>query len=161
MRSLKVVIEQYRIDHGIYPDDHLREPVLLEDGSTVSLEGLNVLTTPTNYISSLFMDYDEKPMLFGSGSYPELTNKEPIHCWVLISSGPDLDLDSQNIQYFPWRSNVEIYDPTNGGRSSGDFVEFGGDYLSGDYTIHGVPWEEWYGEEELQLMHNKLEKRRN
>jgi prepilin-type N-terminal cleavage/methylation domain-containing protein len=147
MRSLQVAIETYRLDHKVYPADHLPHRQIMVNGEAIKEEGMIALSTPVAYISALFFDphsFDkQQTFAFGSGADADRDGKPINQSWVLVGRGPDGDFDTQRIQHFPWITDFYLYDPTNGLESNGDLVRFGGDYSEGTFRVEGEPWQNW------------------
>jgi hypothetical protein len=146
-RSLQVPLETYKIDHGTYPNDHMPDRIYTNGEKVFGYNGMYALTTPVVYISSLFRDpYSvnwEKSFMLGSGADSDLDGLPISQSWVIVSLGPDGDLDSKEIPRFPWTTDFKIFDPTNGIHSSGDMFRVGGDYRDGTFTVEDELWRNW------------------
>ncbi len=147
IRSLAIALESYAIDYRVYPAEHERNA-----GGNRNLRGLFWLTSPSAYITSI----PEDPFaLFGADSSSGVTyityefggleiggtfasNPCPM-CqvtWALFSNGPDT---TQNI----WQNNPHHndgnptwrYSPTNGTKSVGEIIMWGGDAQYIGYRI--------------------------
>jgi len=138
MRSLGIAMDSYFLDFKIYPRDNERH----SDG------GLYWLTSPIQYMTALpadpFVAFEngsvaanpyglntfelggmEAGATSGQGVYPQC--HRCLVTWVLHSSGPDgdeepFDQDSPHIGGNNWS-----YSPTNGTKSNGNFLMWGGD----------------------------------
>jgi hypothetical protein len=145
MRNLQIALEEYRIDHNAYP------PAADEDGDVIPYneDGLSsgyvtwMLTTPKAYIVSCPLDpYHRWPK--GTRDWPSLAryrySTNGIHCWILMSYGPDQDEDMAIEDYVDSnKGNCSLklflnqygkgdaiqYDSTNGVTSSGDIIRVG------------------------------------
>ena len=146
MRTVRLVLENYFIDFDLYPD-HATDtwhPSLLEVPS---------LTTPIEYLNSfppdpfprIDADIYSDPRSFGDGGYyryynagrwksiyPELEQQGIV--WFLMSNGPDGDIDVHDNAGDIGRDLLAgktymYYAPTNGARSSGDFIKTNKDYV--------------------------------
>jgi type II secretory pathway pseudopilin PulG len=148
-RILATAMEAYLVDHNVYPpdqDNDITDPVE---------RGFLMLTTPVAYITSLQRDPFSPPFdpsmsnamniaafyYMASGSDNARENDPAIgteNAYAVISIGPDREDDSQNTDPFPYTTNFDIYDPTNGSSSHGDILRLGGSYEAGSYTFEGV-----------------------
>jgi len=143
-KDLKVVesaMEWYYLDHKKYPDGP--ENGSLSNRSSSRKAGLGLLTEPVQYLEEIpadrFHDRDDievgrKTYKLGSGGLKE---GPYIPAWILVSSGPDRFTDTSRIGTFPMGTTAYNYDPTNGLRSEGDILRFGGDWSEGDWFLNG------------------------
>ena len=142
-------LEQYRIDHNTFPGDHD-----LDEYATGPQHGLFDLTTPVAYMSSLPSDPflypkgtntsvfgDKNPLKnayagsgrrdyeMGSGADNKLAYR--VQAISLMSYGPDGLDDNDNHDPFPFGTDHDRYDASNGLRSPGNIFRFAGDYMKG------------------------------
>jgi len=123
MRSMATALEAYRIDYNAYPYDMGSGRVAPRHFYASPFLGLEVLTTPSAYITSVPKD----PFIPNTESFPETfvyycENMEiPFGpyanrvIWQLSGFGPDMDADF----------NFLVYDATNGTVSNGDIFFWG------------------------------------
>jgi hypothetical protein len=134
LRSLSTAIEAYYYDHGSYPAmrpliEHCSYPKKLEVAGGADLfftepgkPGLEGLTTPVDYISSILQDpFTDRSIAcpyayFSKGDF-----------WILFSMGYDWNYDikpREHLQGSPEQIEQQLtpitYDPTNGEKSPGD-----------------------------------------
>lgn len=146
IRSLTIAMESYALDWKIYPAQHER------DGQNNRLQrGLFWLTSPNQYITSIpedpfaefsadstvtnYITYELGGVEFGGapigGSCPPC-----LVTWAMFSNGPDAQ---QNIrQDSPQHNNGNPtwnYSPTNGTKSIGEIIYWGGDSVFIGYTV--------------------------
>ncbi len=137
IRSITIALESYALDFNVYPAQHERNDTARTD------RGLFWLTSPIAYITSIpedpfnqftadssvttYVTYEFGGMEVG-GTF--IANPCPV-CevtWALFSNGPD---GLQNI----WQDNPHhndgnptyTYSPTNGTKSIGEIIKWGGD----------------------------------
>jgi type II secretion system protein G len=142
LQVLESAIEWYYMDHKRYPES--TKSTALTNPQGVKDEGLLRLTRPIRYIDRLPEDrfYDsllERPTLlyeFGSGGNPTANGKR-IEAWMLASKGPDRFTDTRSIDTYPMGTVALEYNPTNGLRSSGDMLRYGGNYGEGNWFLNG------------------------
>lgn len=140
MRSIGIAMESYNLDFKIYPRDHERH----------AWGGLFWLTAPINYIGNMpsdaFFSYDNASAATagdqgrlvtyelggldagpapGQGVYPKCHTCQLV--WVLHSSGPDGNEEPFNQGDPHYGGNNRTYSPTNGTKSDGNILTFGGD----------------------------------
>lgn len=127
LRTIALGLESYHSDHNRYPPSTL----------VFRSRRLRPLTTPIAYLSSVPQDVFQSQSAGGgpwrrSGTYAY--GAMPIDeesRWALASNGPDLNRDSNPIEFYPgysesiWENpetgfNYVRYDPTNGTISNGD-----------------------------------------
>jgi type II secretion system protein G len=137
-RTCCTAIEAYRVDHDDYPTynglDQLISPPIADDAGPHFLP--YELTTPVAYLTSLFVEVFEgrntpgnipktheyhyftrkqSPEFFRARELARFGAEGAERAYLLSSNGPDLWCDG---------AGMEVYDPTNGTRSSGDIVRF-------------------------------------
>jgi len=157
LRTVSTALYSYYLDFGIFPGDH--------DPTDYSQKGLFQLTSPIAYLTQLptqtFTDQssglgdpldDEFGLEMGSTGLRPLTAslglKPPfnINAYVVYNYGPDaFDNVSANDRWpFPRSpsgcgdSFLTSYSATNGTKSLGDILEFGGEHRNGRYCLDGV-----------------------
>lgn len=143
MKSLSSSLEMYLLDNGSYPGDHDLDNYMNGEN------GLFKLTTPISYMSSLPSDpFVERKMRMylsqssnayapqgrpdyemGSGADNDGAYRK--QAYSLMSYGPDFVDDNSSHDPFPFGTDMDRYDITNGLKSSGNIFRFGGDYMSG------------------------------
>lgn len=143
MRSIGTALEMYLVDRGSYPGDHDLDEYMRGQN------GLFKLTTPISYMASLPSDPFVAKMLaamlqqqsnayaaqgrpdyeMGSGA----DNPKPYkkQAYSLMSYGPDYIDDNSSHDPFPFGTDMDRFDITNGLKSRGNIFRFGGDYMSG------------------------------
>lgn len=143
LRSLATALENYRVDHGVYPAMVSLVTFMGSPEEIIErpdLRGLSVidpgaadhagLTTPIAYISALFGDVlAQSPLDTVSGSesaLPYLYHTDG-RGWILISRFHDGDCDIDPVRDYDSSADgpterliLASHDPTNGARSSGD-----------------------------------------
>ena len=157
MKALGSALEMYHSDQGAYPPDSALPGIAIanypwqseyKNGISGRIE-LMCLTSPISYIASLPSDPFHSQYQYGAGHaemYPYsadmgLWGEGPVaqamkaggKNWLLMSCGPDKDLDLDEYRINPGNLNMDvvnamltkthhhIYDPSNGMLSSGDF----------------------------------------
>ena len=145
MKSLITALESYRIDQNSFPGDHDLDNYMNGE------RGLFRITSPVAYISSLpsdpFVERKAKNTIPGLGdanAYATLgrpdyemgsgaDNPPPYkrQAVSLMSYGPDFIDDNSSHDPFPFGTDMDRYDITNGLRSHGNIFRFSGDYMSG------------------------------
>ncbi|HOJ59131.1 MAG TPA: prepilin-type N-terminal cleavage/methylation domain-containing protein [bacterium] len=145
IKSLVTALESYRIDNNSFPGDHDLDNYMGNEN------GLFKLTSPVSYIASLpsdpFVDKKLKNTIPGLGDAnayapqgrPDYEmgsgadNPPPYkrQAISLMSYGPDFDDDNSSHDPFPFGTDHDRYDITNGLRSNGNIFRFSGDYMSG------------------------------
>jgi prepilin-type N-terminal cleavage/methylation domain-containing protein len=133
MRTIDTAMLAYFLDFKIYPEDNERH----SDG------GLYWLTSPIKYIGELpadpFVAFDNGSVaanpfglntfelggLEADATYPQCP--ECLVTWVLHSSGPDGDEEPFDQNDPHYGGNNRTYTPTNGTKSNGNFLVWGGD----------------------------------
>lgn len=142
--AIATALEAYRIDKNSFPGDHDLDNYMNNEN------GLFKLTSPVSYMASLPTDpFVEKKLNFlanFSNSNAYASNGRPDYemgsgadnpgkyrkqAYSLMSYGPDHDDDNSNHDDFPFGTDHDRYDPTNGINSDGNIFRFGGDYMSG------------------------------
>lgn len=142
IQVLASAVEWYYMDHKKYPES--TKPTALSNPQENLQKGLFRLLDPIRYIDRLpedrFQDnmVDQTGLLyeFGSGGNPSATGKR-IEAWILVSRGPDHVVDSRHIDTFPMGTVAQEYSPTNGLKSSGDMIRYGGSYNEGNWFLNG------------------------
>ena len=145
MRTIATGLEAYCVDEGTYPANEFNNTLMRD-------LGLNRLTTPIAYLTSIPHDPFGDREVFGSkvenyeygsgkaGQYASGQSGYPNDIWILESSGPDnqeTTLAPYGTISFPWVGTGEtvnevsgmigmIYDPTNGTVSRGQIFRTGG-----------------------------------
>lgn len=142
LQVLESAIEWYYMDNKRYPES--TESTALTNSDGTEEEGLLRLMSPIRYIDRLPEDRFQDTLLdnngllyeFGSGGNPA-SNGKRIEAWLLVSKGPDRVMDSRHVDTFPMGSVVIEYSPTNGLKSTGDMVKYGGNYMEGNWFLNG------------------------
>ena len=156
LRAVSTALLSYYLDFGIFPADH--------DPTDNTQNGLYQITSPISYMTALpsetFTDRssglgdpteDEYGLEMGSTGLRPLTValgfKPPfnINAYVVYNYGPDgVDNVSANDRWpFPntatgcGDSFLTSYSATNGTKSIGDILEFGGEQRNGRYCLDG------------------------
>jgi len=144
-KSISTALESYMLDKNSYPGDHDLDEYM--NGQS----GLFRLTTPVAYMSSLPSDpFVEKKLAsmiaalgsanayaangrpdYEMGSGADNQGQYKKQAYSLMSYGPDLDDDNSSHDGFPFGTDADRYDPTNGTKSDGNMFRWGGDYNSG------------------------------
>ncbi len=154
MRSVATALESYMSDNGTYVNDS--DEALDDLAASHKQHGLQLLTTPIAYISSVPKDPFLKNMTGGGylecasgadhqgwdgpyGAYSAQGSESPVQCYLLFSSGPSPTMEEATINndQFPWGTTCHSYDATNGTKSPGDIYRAGGSYKQGRYTLDG------------------------
>lgn len=142
LQVIESAVEWYYMDHKRYPES-MRATILSESQDRKD-EGLLRLMTPIRYLDgvpeerfsdSSLINNSELLYEFGAGGNPSQGN--PIDAWIVISRGPDGDMDSRHVSTFPLGTVAVEYNPTNGLRSDGDIVRYGGDFGDGNWFLNG------------------------
>ena len=151
LRSLSVAIDSYQLDNNAYP-----WPKFNSRFDTANhIANCTELTSPVSYMTTVDMDDPFVPRDFwvsygSTGAHPTyvyvnyhgawgnsyFANRlgEIPHGYGMTSHGPD-EVDSGGVHWPLWvhlegktmsEANVMIYHPTNGLRSAGDIVRYGG-----------------------------------
>ncbi|MFH1740170.1 MAG: prepilin-type N-terminal cleavage/methylation domain-containing protein [bacterium] len=147
LRNLGVALESYRIDNNRYPNDFDQE------GNQPDELGFYSLTSPVSYITSIPTDpfivreglipgaafNDEIVAYYEMGSGSDNYNEDlpVVHAYYLECVGPDHGDNGGGPDAFPFITNVNRYDPSNGIQSIGDIVAFGGAWTSGCFYLDG------------------------
>lgn len=117
LRTIATGLELYAVDKNTYPPDASMERHI----------GFIMMTTPVDYLSTIFPDPFHRPEIPGRLTYhmgtgnpkgPGITH--PATVWALASFGPDGDDDTHIILDYPFTREACPYDPTNGTISNGD-----------------------------------------
>ncbi|MCG3196539.1 MAG: hypothetical protein GHCLOJNM_01015 [bacterium] len=160
MRTLAVAVESYYQDRRIYP-----YPSVASLDATHLTDGLRLLTTPISYLTDLPTDPFSLPVegsvaLHFRGPNYKLVSTTPlpiglprtnnVDAYFLYSYGPNLDDESTyGGQFWPFSqldnpcaylnsTNLKSYSPTNGTKSAGDILRFGGEYRAGNWCLDGI-----------------------
>ena len=153
-RNLAMAMEQYALEDNDYPGDHDNDPY------HPTQRGLYRLSTPIAYITNLssfqdpfsqrilnpsnpLHDDDDHAPFYEMGSGCDNSRSRRAHCFEINSLGPDRRDDVRNNDGFPFGTNINVYDPTNGTISAGDILRFGGSYKSGNWTLHNIDYRLW------------------
>lgn len=145
IKALSTALESYMVDRGSYPGDHDLDNYMNREC------GLFKLTTPISYIATLpsdpFVDRKLRGVFanlgdsnayaaqgrndyeMGSGADNDPPYKR--QAYSLMSYGPDMFDDNSSHDPFPFFTDMDRFDASNGLRSSGNIFRFGGDYMSG------------------------------
>ncbi len=156
-RTIAIALESYFTDWGAYPRD--------QDNSMdhPAQYGFRLLTTPVPYLtgrtSDPFSDKSQNSksensriapayvLASGSDAWRNQVRGESlypiVHCWTLISIGPNRQDDASGQDDFPFATNYGAYDPTNGTVSAGDILRFGGSYRAGNWRLNKIPYQQW------------------
>jgi type II secretion system protein G len=143
MKSISTALEMYLLDNNSYPGDH-------DLDNYNSERGLFRLTSPISYMSALptdpFIERDIASVFgFGDsnayaadgrpdyelGSGADNQGKFKKQAYSLMSYGPDHDDDNSSHDPFPFGTDMDRYNNSNGVVSDGNMFRFGGDYNSG------------------------------
>ena len=148
-KTLGTALEMYRADHGRYTNDYDQEDNQKDE------QGWKDLTTPVAYMNSILVDPfitpQEMPRYAGSSFNDELvpyyelgsgsdnyTHSLPVvHAYYIECVGPDGGDDGGGPDGFPFFTNVNRYDSSNGIVSRGDIVGFGGAWTGGCFFMDG------------------------
>ncbi|NQU44225.1 hypothetical protein HQ520_13125 [bacterium] len=120
MRSLATALESYSIDNKSYPAPERYADWEVGGYHGPYGRGLSVLSTPVSYISEI----PEDP--FSPAGSPYLYHYWKGNGWILLSLGPDQDLDVNPVRDYVVGSREQpllfnkTFDPTNGATSDGD-----------------------------------------
>jgi len=144
MRTISQAMEMYILDNGSYPGDHDLDNFFNQEN------GQFRLTSPIAYISSLPQDPFINLKLnntrnFGNsnayandgrqdyemGSGADNGGNFKKQAYSLMSYGPDNDDDNSSHDPFPFGTDHDRFDVTNGIRSNGNIFKFYGDWQSG------------------------------
>lgn len=157
LRSIATAIESYFVDNNHYPCD--QDDVPTGERGWDDEQGFFLLTSPVAYMSGVTWNdpfsrtgfiannSDIAPIYqMASGEDPErrddTVDEDPISAYAIYSLGPDQTEQFSNDDW-PFREDLDVYDPTNGTVSIGEIVRFGGQYRTGGWSIGGTSWEEW------------------
>jgi general secretion pathway protein G len=142
LQVVESAVEWYYMDQKRYPESTASN--ILSDPQAPKDKGLLHLMSPVRYLDSLPEDpfqsgswVDGSDMLyeFGSGGNPAATGYR-VEAWMLVSCGPDGDMDSHHVSTFPLGASALEYNPTNGLRSDGDILRYGGHYMDGNWFLN-------------------------
>jgi len=151
LRTIAIACEAYSVDHNSYPPDQDNNPL------SQSERGFSFLTSPIPYLTMKPMDPFSQPFKSNDPNYPDIAafylmasgadarrtgGPYIVQCYFLSSFGADRVGTGSNDD-FPFDSNLEAYDPTNGTVSNGDMYRFGGDYMAGNWRLHGIDHRLW------------------
>ncbi len=148
IRSLLIAMESYNLDFNYYPAQHERN-----GGTNRNARGLFWLTSPNQYITAIpedpfaifgadessgitYVTYESGGMEVGGSTFGGERCPTCMVTWAIFSNGPDA---TQNI----WQDNPHYndgnptwhYSPTNGTKSVGEIIVWGGDPLYIGYRI--------------------------
>ena len=144
IKAISTGLEMYKLDNNSYPGDH-------DLDNFMNLEnGLFRLTTPISYLATLPTDPFVEQKLgstfgfgdsnaYAAGGRPDYEmgsgadNAPPYRrqAYSLMSYGPDHIDDNSSHDPFPFGTDMDRYDGTNGLTSRGNIFRFGGDWMSG------------------------------
>ncbi|MFH1742671.1 MAG: prepilin-type N-terminal cleavage/methylation domain-containing protein [bacterium] len=146
--ALGKALEMYFLDNNSYPGDHDLDMYMGGEN------GLFHLTTPISYIASLpsdpFVEKDLGRMLGLGDSNAYASNGRPdyemgcgsdnggvfrVHAWSLMSYGPDMDDDNGSHDPFPFDTDMDRYDISNGIKSDGNIFKWGGNWMDGCFVV--------------------------
>jgi prepilin-type N-terminal cleavage/methylation domain-containing protein len=160
LRVLSIAVESYHGDRAVYP--YMSVPSL---DYTFLTDGFRWLTSPVAYLTTLpidpFSQPVEPPNFAERGPNYKFHSTTPIpmaglrrlsnvDAYFIFSYGPNWDPDSYTLTNAAWpfsltenpcsidRIPIWTYSPTNGTRSVGDIVRFGGEYRAGNWCLNGV-----------------------
>ena len=158
LRTISTALHSYFIDFQMFPN-------ISEDEYDPSMWGLAQLTTPLQYLKELPQNAfamgsreDQHALYFemaSTGLRPQLLalgrKKNPfnIHAFAVYSAGPDLNDNFEGERQWPFSGNsspcfgandmgTSTYTATNGTKSGGDLVEFGGEFRNGSWCLDGM-----------------------
>lgn len=142
MKAVATSLEQYFLDWNSYVEDH--------DWPSGGADerGLFRLTFPMAYMSSLPNDAfssssiknwveDNPTFEFGSGNAQKAGQQWPAQAYIIISAGPNHVEEVEGNDGFPFNTIIKSYDASNGIKSDGDIVRFGGAYNRGRILMDG------------------------
>jgi prepilin-type N-terminal cleavage/methylation domain-containing protein len=161
MRTLAIAVESYYGDRGIYP----YVSVASLDYTFLS-DGFRWLTSPVAYLTTLPPDLFALPIeqppgtIVTTGPNYKFLSTTPVpqggvvrltnvDAYAIYSFGPNSEPDSNSLYGSSWPfmrgvpcpgdfNTIWTYSPTNGTRSVGDLLRFGGEYRSGFWCLDGV-----------------------
>jgi len=155
LRIIALACEAYSVDHNSYPPDQDNNPFSGNE------RGYSFLTSPIPYLTIRPMDPFSQPFKSNAPNYDHIAtwyelasgadatreldrfpDRYNVQCFFVSSFGCDY-LRSQANDDFPFSTNLESYDPTNGTVSFGDVYRFGGEYMAGDWRLSGVDHNRW------------------
>ncbi len=145
IRAISQAMEMYILDNGAYPGDHDLDNFFNREN------GQFRLTSPVAYLSSLPQDpfinlkLNQALGRFGNsnayasngrqdyemGSGADNGGNQKKQAYSLMSYGPDNDDDNSSHDPFPFGTDHDRYDVSNGLRSDGNIFKFYGDWQSG------------------------------
>jgi type II secretion system protein G len=147
-KNISTALEAYFIDHNAYPGDHDLDNYMNAEC------GLFRLTSPIAYMSSVPPDPFVEQKLAGmwslgtSNAYapqgrPDYemgcgSDNDPpyrVHAYSLMSYGPDKDDDNTSHDPFPFGTDMDRYDVSNGLISDGNIFTWGGNWMAGCFFI--------------------------
>jgi type II secretion system protein G len=147
-KALDAAQEMYRLDHGRYTNDYDQEDNQRDE------QGWKDLTTPVAYMNQILIDpfignpavkqgdprfNDENVPYYelGSGS-DNYTHQMPVvHAYYIECVGPDGWDNCGGPDTFPFNTNINRYDVSNGLLTYGDLVHFGGSWRNGCFMMDG------------------------
>lgn len=144
MKSLSTAMEAYFVDQNSYPGDHDLDRYMFGE------DGLFHLTTPVSYMSTLPTDpFINRTMAstlglgnanayasegrpdYELGSGADNADSLRVQAYSLMSYGPDGDDDNGPHDSFPFGTDHDRYDVSNGVLSDGNIFRFGGNWKNG------------------------------
>ncbi len=147
-KAISTALEAYFIDQNSYPGDHDLDRYMAGE------DGLFHLTTPISYMSSLPTDPFVVKKLGGMlnlgtsnayapegrpdyemGSGSDNEGQYRVHAYSLMSYGPDKDDDNSSHDPFPFGTDMDRYDSSNGVVSDGNIFTWGGNYMQGCFVL--------------------------
>lgn len=148
MKAISTAMEMYLIDNGSYPGDHDLDNFFNNE------DGQFKLTSPISYLSSLpsdpfvnreannfrnfgnsnaYASDGRKDYEMGSGA--DNSGDFRRQAYSLMSYGPDADDDNSSHDSFPFGTDHDRYDISNGLISDGNIFKFHGDWQSGCFVM--------------------------
>jgi len=144
LQAIESAVEWYYNEHERYPE--AAQTNQLADGEGDGMDnGLMRLVEPVPYLDIAPQDRFQTGSLFGkeyqlyqfgSGGNQRV-NGHYSGAWMVVSVGPNGRIESRRIDTFPEATVAEEYSPTNGLRSDGDILRYGGNWNSGDWFLNG------------------------
>lgn len=146
MRAMGVALNSYLVDRGAYPGDH--------DQDDLSQRGFWKLTTPIAYIAVLPDDpfikrkttigYGEEYApgaitTFEGASGSDNAAQFRVHAYSVMSNGPNLFDDNSSHDGFPFGTDVNRYNSSNGLKSAGNLWRFEGNWQAGCFYYDVFP----------------------
>lgn len=143
LQVVESAVEWFYMDNKTYPES--TPPTALSNPGVWNRRGLLRLMEPVRYLDNLPSDRFQNTSLFGSSDLlyefgsggNRVVNGYRIEAWMLASRGPDGLPDTRHIDTFPMGTVAREYSPTNGLRSEGDILRYGGHYTEGNWFLNG------------------------